>query len=80
MPPVEFEPTISVLERAKTIHALDRAATAIKRSFLLISFADSLVSCWAFVNVTANAQVITKVGMSSAVEQLLALEEGLNTM
>jgi hypothetical protein len=26
---VGFEPTISVLERAKTVHALDRAATAI---------------------------------------------------
>jgi hypothetical protein len=29
MPPVEFEPTISVLERAKTVGALDRAVTAI---------------------------------------------------
>jgi hypothetical protein len=29
MSPVGFEPTISVLERAKTVHALDRAATAI---------------------------------------------------
>jgi hypothetical protein len=29
MPPVGFEPTISVLERAKTARALDRAATAI---------------------------------------------------
>jgi hypothetical protein len=29
MPQVEFEPTISVLERAKTVRALDRAATAI---------------------------------------------------
>jgi hypothetical protein len=29
MPPVEYEPTISVLERAKTVRALDRAATAI---------------------------------------------------
>jgi hypothetical protein len=29
MPPVGFEPTISVLERAKTVRALDRAATAI---------------------------------------------------
>jgi hypothetical protein len=27
MPRVEFEPTTSVLERAKTVHALDRAAT-----------------------------------------------------
>jgi hypothetical protein len=32
MPPVEFEPTISVLERAKTVRALDRAATAIGNS------------------------------------------------
>jgi hypothetical protein len=29
MPPVGFEPTISVLERAKTVRVLDRAATAI---------------------------------------------------
>jgi hypothetical protein len=29
MPPVGFEPTISVLELAKTVRALDRAATAI---------------------------------------------------
>jgi hypothetical protein len=29
MPRVEFEPTIPVLKRAKTVHALDRAATVI---------------------------------------------------
>jgi hypothetical protein len=29
MPPVGFEPTISVLERAKTVRALDRATTAV---------------------------------------------------
>jgi hypothetical protein len=29
MPPDGFEPMISVLERAKTIHALDRVATVI---------------------------------------------------
>jgi hypothetical protein len=29
MPWVEFEPTISVFERPKTVHALDRAATVI---------------------------------------------------
>jgi hypothetical protein len=29
MPPVGFEPTIPVFERAKTVHVLDRAATAI---------------------------------------------------
>jgi hypothetical protein len=29
MPRVGFEPTISAFERAKTIHALDRAATGI---------------------------------------------------
>jgi hypothetical protein len=29
MPRVEFEPTISMFERAKTVHDLDRAATAI---------------------------------------------------
>jgi hypothetical protein len=29
MPLVGFEPTIPVFERAKTVHALDRAATVI---------------------------------------------------
>jgi hypothetical protein len=29
MPRVEFEPMIPVFERAKTVHALDRAATVI---------------------------------------------------
>jgi hypothetical protein len=29
MPQVEFEPTIPVFERAKTVYALDRAATVI---------------------------------------------------
>jgi hypothetical protein len=29
MSPVGFEPTIPVLERAKTVHALNRAATVI---------------------------------------------------
>jgi hypothetical protein len=32
MPRVEFEPTISVFERAKTVDALDRAATVIGSS------------------------------------------------
>jgi hypothetical protein len=32
MPPVGFEPTISVLERGKTVRALDREATAIGNS------------------------------------------------
>jgi hypothetical protein len=35
MPPVGFEPMISVLKRAKTVHALDRTATMIgKRMFI----------------------------------------------
>jgi hypothetical protein len=29
MPLVEFEPTIAVLEQAKTVHASDRAVTVI---------------------------------------------------
>jgi hypothetical protein len=29
MPSVEFEPTIPAFERAKKVHALDRAATVI---------------------------------------------------
>jgi hypothetical protein len=32
MPRVAFEPTIAMFERAKTVHALDRAATVIGSS------------------------------------------------
>jgi hypothetical protein len=35
MPRVRFEPTIPVFERAKTVHALDRAATTISNSNLI---------------------------------------------
>jgi hypothetical protein len=31
MPQVGFEPTVSVFELARTVHALDRAATVIGR-------------------------------------------------
>jgi hypothetical protein len=34
MPQVEFEHTITVFEGAKTVHALDRAATMIDESYL----------------------------------------------
>jgi hypothetical protein len=34
MPRVGFEPTTRVFERAKTVHALDRAATVISRDTL----------------------------------------------
>jgi hypothetical protein len=37
MPRVRFEPTIHVFERAKTIHALDRAATVIGQITTLLS-------------------------------------------
>jgi hypothetical protein len=36
MPRVAFEHTISMLERAKTVHAIDRAATMISFSFKLV--------------------------------------------
>jgi cobalamin biosynthesis protein CobD/CbiB len=36
MPQVGFEPTISVFERKKTVHALDRAATVIGTSAILL--------------------------------------------
>jgi hypothetical protein len=36
MPRVEFEPTTPVFEPAKTVHALDRAATEIGLFFLLL--------------------------------------------
>jgi hypothetical protein len=38
MPRVDFEPKISVFERAKTFHALDRAATAIGDSKLMLTY------------------------------------------
>jgi hypothetical protein len=34
---VGFEPTIPVLERAKTVHALDRAATAMGMTIIIIT-------------------------------------------
>jgi hypothetical protein len=34
MPRVGFEPTIPMFERSKTVHALDREATAIGSHFL----------------------------------------------
>jgi hypothetical protein len=37
MPQVEFESTIPAYERAKTVHALDRAATVIGLCFTIIS-------------------------------------------
>jgi hypothetical protein len=40
MPPVGFEPTISVLERAKAVHVLDRSATVIGIT-LIIPFNDT---------------------------------------
>jgi hypothetical protein len=35
MTPVVFEPTISVLEQAKTVHTLDRAAAVINQSYII---------------------------------------------
>jgi hypothetical protein len=35
MPRVVFEPTIPGFERVKTVHALDRAATVIGKSFIV---------------------------------------------
>jgi hypothetical protein len=36
MPPVAIEPTISVLERAETVHALEGAATVIGVKYLYL--------------------------------------------
>jgi hypothetical protein len=41
MPRVEFEPMTPVFERAKAVHALDRAATVISRSSLLMCHYDA---------------------------------------
>jgi hypothetical protein len=38
MPRVGFEPTIPVFERAKTVHALDRAVTVIRIRCIYISY------------------------------------------
>jgi Na+-transporting methylmalonyl-CoA/oxaloacetate decarboxylase gamma subunit len=40
MPRVGFEPTIPAFERAKTVHALDRAATVIGTSLFYIPYND----------------------------------------
>jgi hypothetical protein len=49
MPPVGFEPMISVLKQVKTVHALDRVATEtiIKQSQINIQ-AWLVVAYWAF--------------------------------
>jgi hypothetical protein len=46
---VEYEPTISVLERAKTVRALDRAATAIGNYRLVKIYLILLVNYAIFV-------------------------------
>jgi hypothetical protein len=38
MPQAGFHPTISVFERAKTVHVLDRAATVISRLMTIEQF------------------------------------------
>jgi hypothetical protein len=38
MPQVGFEPKIPVFERAKTVHALDRAATVIEREPMVLPY------------------------------------------
>jgi hypothetical protein len=43
MPRVGFEPTIPVFERAKTVHALDRAATVIGYNFIQDHMISSLL-------------------------------------
>jgi hypothetical protein len=50
MPRVGFEPTIPVFERAKTVHALDRAATVIGYAspYTETLFPDILTQCWSF--------------------------------
>jgi hypothetical protein len=45
MPRVEFEPTIPVFERAKTVHALDRAATMIGTNKLWSMLMSNLAHC-----------------------------------
>jgi hypothetical protein len=67
MPPVGFEPTIAVLERAKTVRALDRAATAI--GFLRI---------WASSDQLRNFKSHNSCGISSSAQQVLASELGLS--
>jgi hypothetical protein len=48
MPPIRFEPTISVLERAKTVRVLDRAATAIVRYYICQSCISELMEWYAY--------------------------------
>jgi hypothetical protein len=50
MPQVGFELTISVFERAKTVHALDGAATVIGYAFHYIYIIRPVVTCRIFQN------------------------------
>jgi hypothetical protein len=42
MPRVEFEPMIPIVVRAKTVHALDHAATVVSA----LTIRHSVCSCW----------------------------------
>jgi hypothetical protein len=46
MPLVGFEPTIPVFQRAKTVHALDRAATVIGLWELITNYSMQSFNCF----------------------------------
>jgi hypothetical protein len=52
---VEFEPTIPVFERAKTVHALDRAATVIGLRSVGVTVA------WCYASMEQNISVNNRI-------------------
>jgi hypothetical protein len=65
MPPVGFETTIPVFERAKTVHALDRAATVIGTvCFTLVSKLSCVVISWRHTQPIACVRVRTRLSIS----------------
>jgi hypothetical protein len=45
MPQVKFEPTIPVFEQAKTVHALDRAASVLGMIFIIFGLNSITYPC-----------------------------------
>jgi hypothetical protein len=66
MSSVGFEPTIPAFGRAKTVHALDRAATVIGSGVTLLS--KQLQICQLFLTVTERGLYFWEEHTSSAVE------------
>jgi hypothetical protein len=56
MPDVEFEPTITASERAKTFHALDRSATGLFLFYIYFIWSSSPGSCVMIVYIDGHGR------------------------